>query len=582
MTRNRRGNGEGTIYKRRADGPWYVRWYDAKGERGKPQCTGTTDRNTATRFLARMVDNVAQHKLGLVDASAEALARQAERPIAEHLADWKLAVQGRGVSPRRLALAMSRAERIIADCAFARLGDIDAHHVRQFLADGKAGGMAPNTLNSYRQAIGQFCRWAWKNQRLATDPLASLEAVKVVGQTYERRELLPDELARLIDTAARGPVVLGMAPADRAMAYRVASGTGFRRAELASLTPASFNLDADPPTVTVAARDSKRRRQDVQPIRPDLATLLGPWMDGKPAGEPVLPLPGHTADMIRADLRRARAWWIREAADRAERRKRQASVFLAYSDDAGRVADFHSLRHTFISRIVASGASVKVCQELARHSTPTLTIGRYAHTRLHDLTEALDALPGTGTPRLERQALRATGTDDATATRTPDSRIVRGDSTGSSRGANRGNRDAMGRNEHDPERVSDDAHRPLKLAGKATGSEGPRWGASKPPAGLEPATCALQKRCGQAETTGKEGYAPATVTVQVAVAPENTPAARLLCGTHPVPHIVAALEALTPADMPDALAIVQALPTLPPAVRAGILAMIRATKGDGR
>jgi hypothetical protein len=72
------------------------------------------------------------------------------------------------------------------------------------------------------------------------------------------------------------------------------------------------------------------------------------------------------------------------------------------------------------------------------------------------------------------------------------------------------------------------------------------------------------------------------VTVQVAVAPENTPAARLLCGTHPVPHIVAALEALTPADMPDALAIVQALPTLPPAVRAGILAMIRATKGDGR
>ena len=32
-------------------------------------------------------------------------------------------------------------------------------------------------------------------------------------------------------------------------------------------------------------------------------------------------------------------------------------------------------------------------QELAHHSTPTLTIGRYAHTRFHDLEGALEALP---------------------------------------------------------------------------------------------------------------------------------------------------------------------------------------------
>jgi hypothetical protein len=32
---------------------------------------------------------------------------------------------------------------------------------------------------------------------------------------------------------------------------------------------------------------------------------------------------------------------------------------------------------------------------LARHSTPTLTIGRYSHTRSHDLAAALSALPST-------------------------------------------------------------------------------------------------------------------------------------------------------------------------------------------
>jgi hypothetical protein len=37
-------------------------------------------------------------------------------------------------------------------------------------------------------------------------------------------------------------------------------------------------------------------------------------------------------------------------------------------------------------------ASVKVCQELAHHSTPALTIGIYAHTRLHDLTVAIEAV----------------------------------------------------------------------------------------------------------------------------------------------------------------------------------------------
>jgi hypothetical protein len=42
-------------------------------------------------------------------------------------------------------------------------------------------------------------------------------------------------------------------------------------------------------------------------------------------------------------------------------------------------------RHAYISTVVNSGASVKVAQELARHSSPTLSIGRYSHTRLHGL-----------------------------------------------------------------------------------------------------------------------------------------------------------------------------------------------------
>ena len=42
------------------------------------------------------------------------------------------------------------------------------------------------------------------------------------------------------------------------MLYAVAMGTGFRAAELASLAPRSFDLDADPHTASVDAAYSKR------------------------------------------------------------------------------------------------------------------------------------------------------------------------------------------------------------------------------------------------------------------------------------------------------------------------------------
>lgn len=77
--------------------------------------------------------------------------------------------------------------------------------------------------------------------------------------------------------------------------------------------------------------------------------------------------------------------------------------------------DFHSLRHQFITDLVASGANPKIAQTLARHSTITLTMDRYTHVGLHDLTASVNSLPVV---RLNSDAsgessLRATGTENA-------------------------------------------------------------------------------------------------------------------------------------------------------------------------
>ena len=159
----------------------------------------------------------------------------------------------------------------------------------------------------------------------------------------------------------------------------LAAGTGFRRNEIRSMTRESFDLDANPPTITVEAAYSKHRRRDVQPIRRDLADLLRPWLAWKKPGRPVIETSiwnwDDSSRMIQADLKVAE---------------------VPFKDDRNRFADFHSLRHTYITNIGRLPVSLKTHQELARHSQPGLTM-RYTHTQLEDKVRALEALPAVNT-----------------------------------------------------------------------------------------------------------------------------------------------------------------------------------------
>src|SRR5271157_329113 len=96
--------------------------------------------------------------------------------------------------------------------------------------------------------------------------------------------------------------------------------------------------------------------------------------------------------------------------------------------DSG-VIDFQALRGTYISHLVSSGASVKTCQPLARHSSPVLTIGIYAKASLHDIAEAVESLPDLTPTQPHREALSATGTEGGplpTATQSATPTIVDG------------------------------------------------------------------------------------------------------------------------------------------------------------
>ena len=300
---------------------------------------------------------------------------------------------------------------ILEKCGAERPSDLAASKVQTAIGSLRDEGLALQTCNYYLRAAKQFSRWLWRDGRTRDDPLAHLSGYNSqLDRRHDRRALTDEELARLIRAAEKGQKVRAMTGPERAMLYHLAVGTGFRANELRSLTPESFDLDANPPKVTVQAAYSKHRRKDVQPIRRDLADLLRPWLAGKEAGRPVFAMPDKPIKLIRTDLDAAREAWIKEVRSKEERQTRRQSDFLAYCNSAERFVDFHALRHTYISRLVASGANIKVAQELARHSTPTLTLGRYAHVQLVDQTRALDALPAIEAPRTNVVALAATGT----------------------------------------------------------------------------------------------------------------------------------------------------------------------------
>ena len=117
--------------------------------------------------------------------------------------------------------------------------------------------------------------------------------------------------------------------------------------------------------------------------------------------------------MLREDLAAARAAWINQAVTAEERSKRERTDFLIYRDHSGRVADFHALRHTFISNLAQGGVHPKDAQALARHSTITLTMDRYTHVARGKLATALEALPDLRYDPDAQQA-KATGTYDDT------------------------------------------------------------------------------------------------------------------------------------------------------------------------
>jgi len=329
-------------------------------------------------------------KNGLLDAKRAA----AGRLLKEHVEDYRKSLSAKGRTEKYIAEIKSALDHIFTDCKFVLWSDISASRLECYLDDLRDGGngISARTFNSNLKAVKQFCNWMVKNGRASESPVICLECLNTeTDKRHPRRALESDEIRCLLEAAAAAPKRFGMTGYARVLLYRLAIETGLRASELRSLTVSSFDFDHC--TVTVEAGYSKHRRQDILPLKPETTAELKGFLGDKIPGVNAFNMPSkdRVAKMIKADL---------------------ADAGIDYVNDAGRYADFHSLRRTTGSLLAASGVHPKVAQTIMRHADINLTMSLYTHTLKGQESSAVKSLPDFSLPRKEKQQAVAIGTND--------------------------------------------------------------------------------------------------------------------------------------------------------------------------
>jgi len=389
-----------SIYKRKQDTgkkrpAYYICYKDHEGEKRTKK--GFTDKKETELLAAKLELEAMRRREGLIDPEEERQAERRKAPLEGHLEEFEKSL-GK-TTDKHVKLTMTRIRRIVDEADFGSPADIDAESVEAVLMEMKDNGeIGHKTYNHYVAAMYQFCTWMVP-KRMLSNPLMGIEKLNTeVDVRHKRRALKPEEFQMLLKSARdSGISIQGYTGEERARIYTISYMTGLRRKEISSLTPKSFDLNSDPPTVTVEAACSKHRRKDVLPLHEEFVSLLNEWLICDP-GEPIFP-----------ELANRRTWLMVK--------KDLERVGIPYETDEG-IADFHAAgRHTYITELLRNGVSIPEAMKLARHSDVKTTM-KYTHIGINDQHRAVQNLsweyPGSNSETTNRQNVSSDGSEEVT------------------------------------------------------------------------------------------------------------------------------------------------------------------------
>lgn len=372
----KRGNGEGSIYKRKRDGLYVAAVVDAEGQRrvfyGK------------TRVQAG--DRLAEAQADL----AKGLPLPSARLTVEQYLDRWLEGARSTVRPNTYAGYEStlrlHVKPEIGRRTLARLGPQDLQALYQKLL---TKGLSPRSVQLAHAILHRALRQAERWGLVARNPARLVDVPRPTPPPIQ--PLAPDEIHRLLE-AAQG---------DRYEAlYVIAVTTGLRSGELLGLRWADIDLAVAELHVTQQAQRTSEGWAFTEP------------KTGK--GRRTVTLPAIAVEALKAHrirqneerLARGPAWedldlaFANELGRPVERQNLQRRSFAPLLERAGlRHIRFHDLRHSAATLLLAQGVHPKVVQERLGHAMISITLDTYSHvlpSMQADAAAKLDRFFATG------------------------------------------------------------------------------------------------------------------------------------------------------------------------------------------
>lgn len=348
----RRGNGEGSVY-RRGDGRVVGEWVDANGKRR--YISG----ETKTGVQRRLRELLADRDKGIAYDSENLT-------VGDYLDRWLRAAKG-SVRPR----TWQRSEEVVRlhlkpTIGHHRLDKLNAMQVQAVYGQKLEEGLSPRTVEivhaTLHKALGQAVRWLLVPRNVA-------EAATPPRQGRSEIAALSREQVRALLRAAKG---------DRLEAFWVlAVTTGMRNGELLALQWRDVDLEArtlrvrrsvfggvvSSPKTTAGNRTIRLSGLAVAALKEHrLATAkrqISEWVFPSRAGTPL-----SVHNVYR------RAW--------------KPLLLRAGLPPTTRM---HDLRHTCATLLLSRGVPVKVVSEMLGHASVSITLDTYSHV-LPDMQES--------------------------------------------------------------------------------------------------------------------------------------------------------------------------------------------------
>lgn len=353
---------------------WYVRYRTPAGD----QRTKTFDRKVDALDYLTTVEG---SKLvgGYIDP------RRSSTPVGEWADQWLQTKLNVTPKTRERYEGIVRSQ-IKTKWGNVKLADVEHAKVQAWVAD-LASTMAPASVTKVHRVFSQILKQAVHDGRLARNPAEGITLPRVARAP--RRYLTHLQVQQLAEACGPGHrrVVLFLA-------Y-----TGVRWGEMAALRVR--NVDLQRRRVTIAESvtpvggvmtfgETKGHEHREVPIVPFLVAELEDQIAGK--GPDDLVFTGTKGAVMRTSTFRRSA--LTPAAIRlglaTDSGKRTAKDEVVWTD----VFHPHELRHTAASLAIASGADVKVVQQMLGHKSAAMTLDQYGHLfgdRLDVVADAMEA-----------------------------------------------------------------------------------------------------------------------------------------------------------------------------------------------